>query len=326
MFEFKAKTALITAGIILGMLALAAGASWISGIAKNASENIKNSQMEENNQFGLPKTELKKDKERTNMLLLGIGGPDHTSGTLTDTLIFASVKTETKEANFISIPRDMWVFYESEDYPKEGVSRFTYQDGWQKINEIYHLSGGQEKPNIEAARHVAKKVSEVTGQPVHYAVIINLNGVEKIVDILGGIEVDGVHMTGNDAVKYIRDRSGPGSDFDRMKHQQAVLLAIQNKLTKQEELGLSKLLELYNAAQENIVTDAGSDEFLGFYELMGKIDPENTNMHTIAIAGNNLLSEEYIDLNGQNIYTLRPSAGKENYEEIQKFIGEILGM
>src|SRR3989344_2795243 len=288
MFEFKAKTAGITLAIIVAMLLVVAGANWLSGISKGISQTIKNSSGNEE-KIGLPETKLKKDGDRTNILILGIGGPDHISGTLTDSLIFASAKVDQNEADFISMPRDMWVFYSSEGYPAEGISGYTYKQGWQKINEIYHLSGGQEKPNIEAAGHIAKKVSDITGHPVHYTVIINLDGIKEIVDIIGGIEIDGVQMSGDEATAYVRDRSGPGSDFDRMKHQQEVLLAIQKKLGGENDLGFTEVLELYNTAQKNI-----------------------------------LLAEEYIDLNGQNIYILRPSAGLENYDEIQNFINKIL--
>ena len=326
MFEFKAKTIGITVAIIAAVFLFIAVASWISGISKDISQNIKNSSKEEENSIGLPKTELKKEQDKTNILLLGIAGEDHISGTLADSLIFISIRENQNKADLISIPRDMWVFFASEDYPAEGVSGYTYEQGWQKINEMYHLSGGQEKPNIEATRHLTQKISEITGQPIHYTAIINLNGTEKIVDILGGIEVDGVQMTGKEAAAYVRDRSGPGSDFDRMKHQQKVLLATQKKLEEIDGLDFSKIFELYNTVQENIVTDAGLDEFLGFYELLGKISPENTGMHTLAIAENNLLTEEYINLRGQNIYILRPSAGLENYEEIQNFINEILSI
>lgn len=39
-------------------------------------------------------------------------------------------------------------------------------------------------------KYLADKVSELTGQPIDHYIVIDFSGFKKIVDILGGIEID----------------------------------------------------------------------------------------------------------------------------------------
>src|SRR3990167_6009296 len=49
------------------------------------------------------------DRDRINVLVLGIGGKNHEGGLLTDTIILASIKPSEKRVAMISIPRDLAV-------------------------------------------------------------------------------------------------------------------------------------------------------------------------------------------------------------------------
>src|SRR3989338_7180461 len=62
------------------------------------------------------------DKDRINILLLGIGGKNHDGGLLTDTIILASLKPSQKKVALVSFPRDLAV-------PIENM-------GWQRINSV----------------------------------------------------------------------------------------------------------------------------------------------------------------------------------------------
>jgi anionic cell wall polymer biosynthesis LytR-Cps2A-Psr (LCP) family protein len=101
---------------------------------------------------------------KTNFLLLGVNGNDESGADLTDTIIFASLNAKSGRAVLLSIPRDLWV--------KEIQA---------KINTTYHYGGFA----------LAKKtVAGVVGQPVDYILVLNFDGFEKAVDILGGVEVE----------------------------------------------------------------------------------------------------------------------------------------
>jgi len=101
---------------------------------------------------------------RTNFLLLGINGREASGADLTDTIIFVSLNTENGKAVLISVPRDFWV--------KEIQA---------KVNTAYHYGGFA----------LAKKtVAEILGQPIDYIFVLDFDGFERAVDILGGVEVE----------------------------------------------------------------------------------------------------------------------------------------
>jgi LCP family protein required for cell wall assembly len=106
-----------------------------------------------------------------NVLVMGIGGGVHEGANLTDSIILASLNSKTKKISLISIPRDLWI-----------------EELQDKINSAY--SKGVEK-NKETGIILAKAtVSEVLGIPVHYGIVVDFHAFSKIVDIVGGVDVD----------------------------------------------------------------------------------------------------------------------------------------
>lgn len=119
---------------------------------------------------------LKNAAGRTNILLLGIGGGNHEGPNLTDTMIVASIQTKFESdavvvspIELISIPRDI------------------YLDSIQgKINSAYQI-GLDQGAGLVLAKQAA---SQVTGLPIHYAAVVNFSVFEKVIDTLGGIDVN----------------------------------------------------------------------------------------------------------------------------------------
>ncbi|PIS14279.1 hypothetical protein COT64_03500 [Candidatus Shapirobacteria bacterium CG09_land_8_20_14_0_10_39_12] len=101
---------------------------------------------------------------RTNILFLGIPGGAHAGKDLTDTLIFFSIDHQTGDSLMFSLPRDIWI-----DSMRA------------KINTAYHYGG------LDLAKAVT---TEVLGQPINYAVLLDFGGFIKIVDVLGGVEIE----------------------------------------------------------------------------------------------------------------------------------------
>ena len=111
-----------------------------------------------------PFFEAFKDKNRVNILLLGV------NGNLTDTIMLASFDTDAKHVDLISIPRD--TYYHREGYNSEGEN---------KINAAYRKN----------PVNTAKAVSEILlGMPINYYAVIDYDGVETIVDSMGGVPMD----------------------------------------------------------------------------------------------------------------------------------------
>jgi anionic cell wall polymer biosynthesis LytR-Cps2A-Psr (LCP) family protein len=247
--------------------------------------------------------------DKLNILLLGISGIEQHSGELTDSIIFASINFERSTVNLFSIPRDLWIMAE---------------DGtFKKINELYKDAGGDFMPNIAAVKLIKNKVEEITGQKIHNSAIINLEGIKELVDSLGGIETSEGFMNGDRALFYVRDRSRPGSDFDRMRRQQKLIEAIVKKISQENIINdQAKTMKLYEILQNNFVTDISLIQMLTLPDQLENFNSEEIGLYTITT--NNLLKEEMLNVRGQRIYILYPSAGEENYTDIQNFISKIL--
>lgn len=117
------------------------------------------------------KIDVKKTESgNINVLVMGIGGGNHDGPNLTDTIILASVNPEKNTVNMVSIPRDLYV---------------TSANG--KINRVY--SEGQDKGD-KGILLTSAVIQSVTGVRPDYVVIIDFSGFVKLVDLLGGIDVD----------------------------------------------------------------------------------------------------------------------------------------
>lgn len=118
-----------------------------------------------------PESRIRSFNGRTNVLVLGKGGEGHAGGDLTDTIIFASFSHADRGLTLISLPRDIWV-------PEIKA----------KLNTAYFW--GKQKEEWGGLTLTKSLVEEILGQPVHYAVVLDFNGFKKIIDVLGGIEVN----------------------------------------------------------------------------------------------------------------------------------------
>lgn len=116
-----------------------------------------------------PLSKINSTGGRTNLLILGKSGEGYSAPDLTDTIIFTSVGLETSGVKMISIPRDIWV-------PAIRA----------KINSAYYW--GKEKG--EGFNLVKTSVEELTGQPIHYVVVVDFGAFIKAVDIVGGVTVE----------------------------------------------------------------------------------------------------------------------------------------
>jgi len=144
--------------------------------------------------FGLAKdfifvndNKIKSFEGKTNILLLGKGGGEHEAGDLTDTIIFASIPhpaspklrgsgelqgtNEKTGIKLISTPRDIWI-------PELRA----------KLNSIYYW--GNQKKEGGGLVLVKSVVEQIIGEPVHYAILLDFEGFKRVVDVLGGIEIN----------------------------------------------------------------------------------------------------------------------------------------
>lgn len=130
-----------------------------------------------------------------------------------DALHVVGLNPSAGQATILNIPRDTWV-----EIPGHGQGR---------INEAYQLGG----PQLQAAA-----VHALTGAPISYVLTTTFDGVVRMVDAFGGLEVQvpydmndtnsgavfpgGRHrLSGIQALAFARNRHIPQGDLTRTTHQ-----------------------------------------------------------------------------------------------------------
>lgn len=254
------------------------------------------------------KRELKNDLGVTNVLIIGVDTRDKkylNTGTLTDTMIVASINKNTKTVKLISIPRDLWVSYGSSS---------------SKINEVYTRS------DIDTLKNT---ISELLGVSIHYNAKVDFNTAVKFIDELGGVTVSNpvsftdyrypkfgwenetcgidvealekekeeqgevvteedfpcrfevvtfekgdITLDGENALKYARSRhsidNSQGNDFARASRQHLIIKAVRDKLLSTNTLtDVSKLKALYGVFSEALETDFTLNDVLLAYRQFG---------------------------------------------------------
>jgi len=283
---------------------------------------------------------LKNSNERINILLLGIAGKGRAGTNLTDTIMVASLNLKTNQMALTSIPRDLHV-----TIPKSKIQT--------KINSVYQIGIGENgNDQREGAKEVVTTVEEILDQPIHYFVILNFAGFEKIINSLGGINImnerdiydasypgpnysyetfelkKGFHrLDGATALKYVRERhDDPEGDFGRAKRQQQVMQSTKNKIFSPETmLNVFAINDLLNALGENIITNISSDEIKSFYNLTKKLDTQNINNVVIdAWNKTSLLKVSHVFYGNIRAFVLVPRVG--NWSEIQELSANIFDL
>jgi polyisoprenyl-teichoic acid--peptidoglycan teichoic acid transferase len=226
-------------------------------------------------------------EDRINILLAGIDRRNGESWAhLTDTMIVVTIDSENKEAGMMSIPRDLYL-----TIPGVGEDRINTANS--KGYQIKYPGGG---PSL------LKHTLETNfGIPIDYYIMIDFAGFVKVVDTLGGIEVNvpktlhdtmfpvpkpgdphaygtvhfdagSQHMSGERALPYARSRMST-SDFDRADRQQRILLAIREKALNINIL--PKLPSLAATMGNMVKTDMTLEEMIELAALGPQIDMSN---------------------------------------------------
>lgn len=179
---------------------------------------------------------LKKEDGTVNVLLLGIAGGNHDGTNLTDTIIFAHIDQDRNQAVLVSIPRDLWVPVLNS-----------------KINAAYEF--GEEKKKGGGLTLAKATVADLLGQPINYAVRIDFSGFVKIVDQVGGLDID-VEREFDDYNYPIPEKE---KDLcGRNDEETQVLLATISALPKQPPVG-----ELFPCRVEHLHFNKGQQNMDG---------------------------------------------------------------
>jgi LCP family protein required for cell wall assembly len=241
------------------------------------------------------------DKERVNVLLLGGDGGDDRTGVRTDTVIVASIDTNTGATTTFSLPRNL----EELPFPEDSPLHDVYPDGFDAgseseslLNAVYR-NGPAAHPDIlgptdnPGADFLKLGVGEALGLTIDYYVLVNLDGFSQLIDALGGITVNvnyyvpiggepskgylpddyiapgpNQHMDGERALAYARGRFGL-SDYLRMERQRCMINAI---VTAADPMTLlSRYQQIAATTQDIVSTDIPQSVVGDFADLALKV-------------------------------------------------------
>ena len=239
---------------------------------------------------------------RQDLLLLGtdVGGGN--------TDVMAVLHIEDGVTRITQIPRDTYI--EAETY------------GPIKINSLYSLGG---------ADAVKREVAHRLGRPIQHHLVVNLSGIRRMADLLGGIEVDipkrmyyidnsqGLRidlqpgrqtLRGPDLEGFLRFRHDETGDLGRMERQQLALKALFQKLNQPQNL--VRLPALLVAAGHDLRTDLGPMELGGLITAMG-----STQLETQRLDGRPLDIDgiSYWDADWDSADTVAPSEPQASQPE-----------
>lgn len=205
--------------------------------------------------------------------------------TRSDVIMLVTIDPVTKRAQLLSLPRDTYVDIEG-------------HQGKTKLGHAYAYGG---------EKLAEETVENFLDVKIDYYATVDYNAVERLVDAVGGIEVDipfdysyedtyvvpNLHidfkkgkqkLDGADAVRYLRIRKiYEDQDIDRIQVQQRFIMQLFDKLKR--PMMILKIPELIDIALDNIETNLTYGQ-IAYLAKMG-LDMERENIQTDTLVGDN---------------------------------------
>lgn len=155
--------------------------------------------------------------KRVNILLLGSDAGVDRTGTRTDSIVVASIDTQSGRTALISLPRNLMNAPLPQDSPlnaefpggvygqvngtpscpTDGPNGCLLNSVW-TVTDLYRKDhpkafGAAKTPGRDQTRDV---ISQVLGLPIDQTVVIDLKGFQQLIDAMGGVDVN-VKLSGN---------------------------------------------------------------------------------------------------------------------------------
>lgn len=205
--------------------------------------------------------------EPVNIVLMGVDNRDNDPHPRADSILVISVDPQTKKAKVMSVMRDTWY----------NIPGFNFE----KINAANALGG----PDLQL-----KTLRDFLQIPLHYYVKTDFQGFIKIVDALGGVDIDVEkdlyyqddgkydinlkkgyqHLDGTHALQYVRFRHDELGDYNRTMRQRKFLQAVADEMSS--TTGILKLPTILSDVEPYIETNMTSTDMLKLGKLMLSVD------------------------------------------------------
>jgi polyisoprenyl-teichoic acid--peptidoglycan teichoic acid transferase len=229
------------------------------------------------------------DSDVLTVLVLGIDArPGEGPLARSDAIMVVRLNVATQRVAMLSLPRDLW------------VSIPGYREG--KIDSAYFLG----ELSGQGAAVATETVSQVLGINIDRTVVMNFDGFRNLIDTIGGVTIDVPRelydpqfptddygytvahflpgpqiMDGERALMYSRIRH-PDSDFERMRRQQSVVIAIADKLRDRGALkNLHEADRLTGAVKPFMRTDLPRSMALNLLWSMRSVDMDTVKRITV---------------------------------------------
>lgn len=252
-------------------------------------------------ELGINEEMVTKEDERniTNILLLGVDNEEDAS----DSIMVLSINKDKSSLKLTSIMRDSYIFFGD--------------DKVNKLNYAYHYGG----PELSI-----KTINENYDLDIRDYVKVDFNGLDNIIDGLGGIEMDitseelpiinGLKkggkqtLNGAQAVIYSRIRKVGNNDYGRTDRQRKVMQEILRKLNS---VPVTQYPKLISSLSEYVETSISTTELVGMASKSSGF--KNSRMEELRIPLDGTHKDEYIN----NLFYLKWNKEK-NVQGIHDFI------
>ncbi len=242
---------------------------------------------------------------------LFVGTDNEISKGHTDTIIIGYYHVKTQKLGLVVVPRDIRVKLKN-----------LYYD---KINSIYPKMGLQA---------LVSYLEKMTGYPIQFYAVMDIQGLVKIVDILGPVRifndkplkyVDTVQnlyidlpvgeldLDGEKAMQYIRFRSDERGDLGRSERQLELIQIIARLLVKDREI--LKNFKIIKTLLRFVRTNVSIDDILWFFRKSGNFQPYN--IETMRIPGS-FLTEK-----GKDYIVIEPEVVKSRVKDFYERLGAL---
>lgn len=216
----------------------------------------------------------------------------------TDTMMIDTINPQKQKMTLTSIPRD---------------TPANYQGNLEKINSVYTMAGGN---------GTEKYVQDWLGVPVNYYVLINMGGLDNIINKIGGVTVippitfkygsanvkkgQAIKLNGYQALDYCRMRhQDPLGDYGRQIRQRQVLFQVFNKLCNPFTIAIHP--QIGKAFSNNVQTNLSSANLMTLFMYYRHANRNHVSNH---IQGNSDM------INGQDFEQITPIEKQQKVQQI----------
>ncbi|QOK22568.1 LCP family protein [Janibacter indicus] len=238
---------------------------------------------------------------RVNVMLVGSDAGEDRDGIRPDSIMVASVDTQTGETVLFGIPRNLQNIPFSADNPlsKQYPEGFNCGDQclmeyvWTLGRDNAELFPGDDNPGLTVTKDAA---SQILGLDIDYTTVIDLQGFTQLVDAMGGVTIDvkervcigckieggvvvgttgyiepGVQkLDGYRALWYSRSRAeSTDGDFSRMRRQRCMVGALLNQVNPTSML--VRYPKLAKTLEDNVKVDIPQQDLTAWSELVLRI-------------------------------------------------------